>query len=60
MSHAADTFLKETPILMETLAETVGTTPADVAEHIGGMDGDKLVEGYTIGEFVDNYGRPKK
>lgn len=53
---AATTFLKETPILCEALAKAVGTTPEDAAEHIGGMDGDKLVEGYTVAEFVENYG----
>lgn len=56
MSHAAQTFLKETPILLEALAATVHTTPADVAEHIGGMDGAALVEGYTVAEFIEHYG----
>lgn len=59
MSSTATTFLKETPILMEALAETAGTTPADVAEHIGGMDEGKLVEGYTVAEFIDHYGAAK-
>lgn len=53
---AATTFLKETPILCEALAKTAGTTPLDAAEHLGGMDGGKLVEGYTVAEFVENYG----
>jgi hypothetical protein len=55
---AAITFLKETPILCEALAQAAGTSPLDAAEHLGGMDGGKLVEGYTVAEFVENYGTP--
>lgn len=49
------TFLQETPILLEALAEAAHCTPADAAEHLGGLDGDKLVEGYTVAEFIESY-----
>lgn len=48
-------FLQETPVLMEALAAVAHCSPADAAEHLGGMDGDVLVRGYTVAEFIENY-----
>lgn len=55
MSKASTTFLQETPILLEALSRAASCTPEDAAEHLGGLNGDQLVQGYTVAEFIENY-----
>jgi hypothetical protein len=55
MTKASTTFMMETPILLEALARVAHCTPEDAAEHLGGLDGDTLVQGYTVAEFIEHY-----
>lgn len=55
MAFSAPThpLIRETPILMETLAEAVGTTPQDVAVHLADTEGD--ANHTPLAAFIDEY-----
>lgn len=53
MRSNAEAIYAETPVLVETLAETLGTSPMDVAFHLA--DAKQDAERTPLNSFIDEF-----